>query len=158
MNEARKGLAAARAQEGMSTKISTTLAENERLKSELRQLQEELKGKMTVPFFRRISIFILQMIVTLLNRCLICVSSTVLNINLDKVRASEAEAMEKCKQLTQELKTKEGLVREKDDLLNEVKKDSQRLDEELNSARQASVNAQTKVKSLETTIAELQKK
>ncbi len=29
----------------MSTKISTTLAENEKLKAEMRRLEEELKGK-----------------------------------------------------------------------------------------------------------------
>ncbi|VDK41423.1 unnamed protein product [Taenia asiatica] len=125
LNEARKGLAAARAQEGMSMKISSTLAENERLKSELRRLEDELR---------------------------------VSNSNLDKAQAAELEASEKCKQLAQELKNKEGLVREKDDLLSEVKKDSQRLDEELNAARQASTEAQTKVKKLEATIVELQKK
>ncbi|VDM31454.1 unnamed protein product [Hydatigera taeniaeformis] len=125
LNEARKGLAAARAQEGMSMKISSTLAENEKLKSELRRLEDELR---------------------------------VSNSNLEKAQAAELEASEKCKQLAQEVKNKEGLVREKDDLLSEVKKDSQRLDEELNAARQASTEAQVKVKKLEATIAELQKK
>ncbi|CDS35505.1 Prefoldin [Echinococcus multilocularis] len=125
LNEARKGLAAARAQEGMSMKISSTLAENERLKSELRRLEDELRTS---------------------------------NSNLEKAQAAELEVSEKCKQLAQELKNKEALVCEKDDLLSEVKKDSQRLDEELNAARQASTEAQTKVKKLEATIAELQKK
>ncbi|KAH9279413.1 Microtubule cross-linking factor 1 [Echinococcus granulosus] len=125
LNEARKGLAAARAQEGMSMKISSTLAENERLKSELRRLEDELRTS---------------------------------NSNLEKAQAAELEASEKCKQLAQELKNKEALVCEKDDLLSEVKKDSQRLDEELNAARQASTEAQTKIKKLEATIAELQKK
>nr|CDS24830.1 Prefoldin [Echinococcus granulosus] len=125
LNEARKGLAAARAQEGMSMKISSTLAENERLKSELRRLEDELRTS---------------------------------NSNLEKAQAAELEASEKCKQLAQELKNKEALVCEKDDLLSEVKKDSQRLDEELNAARQTSTEAQTKIKKLEATIAELQKK
>nr|CDS27798.2 Prefoldin [Hymenolepis microstoma] len=125
LNEARKGLAAARAQEGMSTKISTTLAENERLKSELRRLEEELSVTMT---------------------------------NLEKARTMEADILEKNKQLALELKNKENHVQEKEDLLNEVKKDSQRLDEELNSTRQAATEAQNKIKKLEATIVEQQKK
>ncbi|VDL11671.1 unnamed protein product [Hymenolepis diminuta] len=125
LNEARKGLAAARAQEGMSTKISTTLAENERLKSELRRLEEELSVAMS---------------------------------NLEKAQAMEADILEKNKQLAQELKNKESLVQEKDDLLNEVKKDSQRLDEELNATRQAVTEAHNKIKKLEATIVEQQKK
>ncbi|KAM7534555.1 hypothetical protein Aperf_G00000104997 [Anoplocephala perfoliata] len=125
LNEARKGLAAARAQEGMSTKISATLAENERLKSELRRVEEELSTA---------------------------------NMNLQKAQAAEAETLEKNKQLTQEVKNKEGIIQEKDDLLNEVKKDSQRLDDELNATRHASTEAQNKIKKLEATIVELQKK
>lgn len=125
LNEARKGLAAARAQEGMSTKISTTLAENERLKSEVRRLEEEI---------------------------------SVLVANLDKARAMEAEILEKNKQLTQDLKNKESLVQEKEELLKEVKNDSQRLDEELNAARASATEAQNKIKSLEATVVEQQKK
>lgn len=78
--------------------------------------------------------------------------------NLERAQAAEAEALEKNKQLTQELKDKEGIVQEKVDLLNEVKKDSQRLDDELNAIRHASTEAQNKIKKLEATIVELQRK
>lgn len=78
--------------------------------------------------------------------------------NLEKAQAMEADTLEKNKQLAQELKNKESLVQEKDDLLNEVKKDSQRLDEELNATRQAATEAHNKIKKLEATIVEQQKK
>uniref|UniRef100_A0A5K3FB09 Protein SOGA2 n=2 Tax=Mesocestoides corti TaxID=53468 RepID=A0A5K3FB09_MESCO len=125
LNEARKGLAAARAQEGMSTKISTAIAENERLKAELRRVEDELNASTQ---------------------------------RLEKAQAVEAEAVEKCKRLAEELKSKESLVHEKEKQLEEVKKDTQRLDEELSSARSSSAEAQLKVKKLEGTVLDLQRK
>ncbi len=77
---------------------------------------------------------------------------------LQKAQAAESEASERCKRLTEELKAKEGVISEKDDLLGEVKKDSQRLDDELTAARKASNEAQAQVKQLETTVADLQRK
>lgn len=70
----------------------------------------------------------------------------------------EEEANEKCKRLAEEIKTKEAALGAREEMLNETEKIRAMLEEEMTAAKKSSVEAHDRVKKLEATVADLQKK